>query len=362
MANKNSSGAQHLLDQAADHRAKAAALEAHATTLKSVAGKDGVVGVIEKIDIATNRLERVLRLDPNAETLSELMSIMDDFIGHGKALTSRSRSMRTKIAKMSDAPPAAAKAGGGAKRGSKKALPPPPDDLSALDDPESALASFLEATDYSPSSTSHIKTAWRALVEIAGVRAVDPASLDPQAELSGALANAVANMVRWINHSRSAADDPDPTHEHDESASDGETAAQEPSAWNVESAEVGNGESAGGNTVLEAQSRILNAIAENEALPPAIRVAVFAGMAHLSPLDAAHLRHEHVRIDHGSAVISTEGGDSFKVDVALYEDLCRSTGRRQGPMMVNEDGDVLTPQDIAQQIGKAADALRAVSS
>ena len=354
MANKNSSGAQHLLDQAADHRAKAAALEAHATTLKSVAGKDGVVGVIEKIDIATNRLDRVLRLDPSAETLSELMSIMDDFIGHGKALTSRSRSMRTKIAKMSDAPPAAAKAGGGAKRGSKK-VPPPPDDLSALDDPESALASFLEATDYSPSSTSHIKTAWRALVEIAGARAVDPASLDPQAELSGAHANAVANMVRWINHSRSAADDPDQAHEHDASASGGETdvetAAQEPSAWNVESA-------AGGNTALEAQSRMMNAIAENEDLPPAIRVAVFAGMAHLSPLDAANLRHEHVRIDHGSAVISTEGGDSFKVDVALYEELCRSTGRRQGPMMVNEDGEVLTPQKIAQQIGKAADALR----
>ncbi len=181
----------------------AAAKRAYALALQSVEAPDGVVGALDAIDQCSRELERALRLEPSKETVQVLAGVLADFSRLARDLDKRAKKMRAKVVKFGNGDTAKTHSG---KERTGRQLPPPPDDLSVLDDNDSALKAYIEASGYATASASKIGASWQRLVAAAHDRGVAPTSLDPQQVLSDTYVAAASRMVRWINASRASAD------------------------------------------------------------------------------------------------------------------------------------------------------------
>ena len=393
MANRTPTGAQKLLREADELIARAAAKKAYALALQSVEAPDGIVGALDAIDRCSGELERALRLEPSKETVQVLADVLADFSRLGRDLDKRAKKMRAKVAKFGNGGTAKARSG---KQGSGRQLPPPPDDLSVLDDDNSALEAYLEASGYAETSATKIRASWQRLVAVAHDHGVAPASLDPQQVLSDTYAAAASRMVRWINASRASADQ-SPTEEapaaedHDgsdvqqvadtseppaEGATDDEPqgAASEPLESSPDQApetpgdpmngldgeEDGAGQepsehedaSATGNE----RRASMDAVLQNPDVEPTVKVAVSAVLAGLSPTEVVGLRHEDARMADDLAHFTTESGKSFQIGADLYAQLVDQTGHQSGNTMVDSEGVPLTARVLAQMVGQAVTA------
>lgn len=398
MANTTSdSAAQQLRDEAAQHRRQALALEARAAALTELNSPDSVAGALEHIDKHAIRLQGCLRSDATPEAMSEMLDVIADLRAAARSLDSSAGKVERKIRKLERKPASGASRSAASRAATNRLMTPPPDDLTVLDNPLTATDAWLSAKEYAPSTVANVRAAMQRYVDVSEERGLAPYELEPTEVLSVTQIKASTALFRWINTYRAGssitdgetlntaaeageaqlADEPidaDRAAGDDADLGDGLAAgpAGEAHGDGLEQAhDLGDeaedasppdeldtdGADDGSNDFLREQDALMRTAVTNRELLPYTRIAIAAGIARIPPLEVVNLRHEQVSTSDGITTVALEDDKTFTISDELYEAMCEWSGRREGLLMVDSDGNRLAERAIGQSIGEALHAL-----